>query len=219
MIEKFKELKVQGSIEIADWILDNIENYENKLEILKKLMEIKPEMNVIGWIYKMIRSGYLVSQIKDILHQTLNDTIICAQKFLNFEAKVLTISNSKTLEVYFKTHPKNLEIYIPKSNPGGEGEVLYKKLLNSSNSVNLIEDFEVHKIIKKCDYVIIGADSVCEDGVINKVGSKLLAILAEYYSIPFFVIADMTKFIDKVNFIGNMFEMVSNELVTAIISG
>lgn len=219
MIENFKKLTIQGSHEIAEWILENIKNIEDKESILKEMIKLKPEMQVIKWIYKMIKENKDINNIKEILNTTFDNTIKNAKKFLNFDAKVITISNSKTLEYFFKTHNKKLEIYIPESNPGGEGKILYKNLLNYKKNVYLINDFEVHRYIENCDYVIIGADSVGENGVINKVGSKLLAILSKNFNIPFFVIADQTKFTEVVTEKDRMFEIVPNNLITAIISG
>ncbi|WP_126992285.1 initiation factor 2B [Thermosipho globiformans] len=219
MIEKFKKLTVQGSHEIAEWILENIKNIDDKEPILKDMIKLKPEMQVIKWIYKMIKENNDIKDIKEILDTTFDNTIKNAKKFLNFDAKVMTISNSKTLECFFKTHRKKLKIYIPESNPGGEGKILYKNLLNYKKNVYLINDFEVHRYIVNCDYVIIGADSVGENGVINKVGSKLLAILSKSFNIPLFVIADQTKFTKTVSEREKIFEIVPNNLITAIISG
>ncbi|ONN26969.1 initiation factor 2B [Thermosipho affectus] len=207
-------LKNAGSVEIGFWLLEKME--EDKY-ILDKISHLKKEMGVIKWIKKMVQNGYTIKEIKKILKSSFNSTISYAQKFLNFDARVVTISNSKTLEVYFKTHPKNLEIVVPVSNPGGEGKILYDKLKSTCN-VKLINDFEVEKYIKDADYIVTGADSVCENGVINKIGSKTLAILSKYYDKPFFVIADKTKFFDS-KIENKIFELIPFKLITAIISG
>ncbi|ABR31032.1 initiation factor 2B [Thermosipho melanesiensis] len=210
-------LKHSGSVEIGFWLLDEIEKSKN-IKILEKLLQQKQEMSILKWIKHMIDEGYGAKNIRRILRTSFENTIKYARKFLNFDAKVVTISNSKTLEIFFKTHQKNLEIIIPISNPGGEGKLLYNNLKTSKHTVTLVDDFKIEKHIRECDYVITGADAVSEIGVINKVGTKTLAILAKYHKKPFFVIADKTKFIDS-EIKSDIFELVPFELITAIISG
>lgn len=49
--------------------------------------------------------------------------------------------------------------------------------------------------VRKCDCVIIGADTVLRNrSVVNKVGSFQLALLCNYFQKPFYVITEKSKF-------------------------
>jgi translation initiation factor eIF-2B subunit alpha len=47
---------------------------------------------------------------------------------------------------------------------------------------------------KKPDKILIGADAILKTGVINKVGSELLARIAKEEKIPFYIVSDSWKF-------------------------
>lgn len=90
-------LKHSGSVEIGFWLLDEIEKSKN-IKILEKLLQQKQEMSILKWIKHMIDEGYGAKNIRRILRTSFENTIKYARKFLNFDAKVVTISNSKTLD-------------------------------------------------------------------------------------------------------------------------
>ena len=53
---------------------------------------------------------------------------------------------------------------------------------------------EILRIIQKVSKIFIGADALVKQGIINKIGSETLAILAKKQKIPFYIIADSWKF-------------------------
>lgn len=121
-----------------------------------------------------------------------------ALPFLMQNQKFVTISNSKTLlfvfSEYYKIQP-NLEVTILESRPVFEGRILAEKLSNCGITTNLITDSMASNSVENCNAVVIGADNIHSNGdVINKTGSRNLAILCKYFNKPFYVIADKTKF-------------------------
>jgi translation initiation factor eIF-2B subunit delta len=48
--------------------------------------------------------------------------------------------------------------------------------------------------MQQADAVVVGADAILDDGsVVNKCGTSLLAIAAQYFKVPFYVLADSSK--------------------------
>jgi len=220
LINEFANLIKEGSIEIANWILDKFEtlDYEIAKVLIKDFAFIKPDMSVIKWIEKKLEQGLPINQIRKELNNSLNETIQNALKLLNFEASLVTISNSQTLFSFFRETPHKMNIYIPESRPGGEGFELFEKVSKLNHNVKLINDFEIHKYIEISDFVLTSADGVLENGdIVNKVGTKLLAITANYFEKPFFVLADKTKFFGSLPK-DSLFEVVPKSLITAIIT-
>ncbi|MDK2886699.1 MAG: hypothetical protein PWP54_1262 [Thermosipho sp. (in: thermotogales)] len=220
LINEFANLIKEGSIEIANWILDKFEtlDYEIAKVLIKDFAFIKPDMSVIKWIEKKLEQGLPINQVRKELNNSLNETIQNALKLLNFEASLVTISNSQTLFSFFRETPHKMNIYIPESRPGGEGFELFEKVSKLNHNVKLINDFEIHKYIEISDFVLTSADGVLENGdIVNKVGTKLLAITANYFEKPFFVLADKTKFFGSLPK-DSLFEVVPKSLITAIIT-
>jgi translation initiation factor 2B subunit (eIF-2B alpha/beta/delta family) len=220
LINEFANLVREGSIEIANWILEKFEllDYETAKLLIKDFAFIKPDMSVIKWIEKKLDQNLSIKQIKEELDLSLKEAIDNALKFFNFEASLVTISNSQTLLYFFEKTQKKMKIYIPESKPGGEGFEFFEKVSKLNHDAKLINDFEIHKYVEISDFVLTSADSVLENGdIVNKIGTKLLAITARYFEKPFFVLADKTKYFGSTPK-NSIFEVVPKQLITAIIS-
>ena len=108
------------------------------------------------------------------------------------------MSRSKTvidvLKLWYKKN-KKLNVIICESRPKYEGRLTALDLVKAGIKVGLITDAMMGIYISKVDAAIIGADSVLKNGnVINKVGSKSLALFCKEYRKPFYVVTTKSKF-------------------------
>jgi translation initiation factor 2B subunit (eIF-2B alpha/beta/delta family) len=108
---------------------------------------------------------------------------------------IMTLSRSSTLcAVFTKLPQRPLGFIVCESRPGCEGKILATTLASSELSVEYIVDAAVGNHIQQADAVVVGADTILADGsVVNKCGTSLLALAAQYYKLPFYVIADSSK--------------------------
>lgn len=134
------------------------------------------------------------------------------------------------------------KIIVTESRPQNEGVSLAEELASEGRDVLLGVDATVHMYMNAADVVLVGADSVQQDGsVINKVGTRMLAHAAKENAVPFYVLCDTMKF-NVLNYLGQpveleekdpeevaeprenlrvrniYFEVVPNELITAVIT-
>lgn len=109
---------------------------------------------------------------------------------------IMTISRSSTLVSVFKRlMQRPLTFIICESRPGNEGKQLATELAALDFSVEYIVDAAINNHINQVDAVVVGADTILFDGaVVNKCGTSLLALAANYSNRPFYVIADSSKF-------------------------
>ncbi len=155
---------------------------------------------------------------------------------------VLTLSNSGTMRRFFYIwgdHNPKLKVIICESRPKLEGRILAKSLLQGKIKVELITDASAALHMPETDAVIVGADAVLTNGnIVNKIGSRTLAVLCGYFGKPFYAVAPENKHLKKKTFnspeespdeiwgykdknlrIKNTyFELVERDLITAIIS-
>jgi translation initiation factor 2B subunit (eIF-2B alpha/beta/delta family) len=125
-------------------------------------------------------------------------------KYIPDSKKVITLSRSGTvlniLKIWQRMN-KNIRVVVCESRPMLEGRLLAEDLLKFGLKVELVADSVMSLFVPKVDAAIIGADSVFKNGnVINKTGSKSLALLCKKYKIPFYVIATRSKFCNKKSF-------------------
>ena len=120
---------------------------------------------------------------------------------LHRNSKITTISNSKTLlEIFllaFSDFPE-IEIFVTESRPVNEGVIMAERLADKGLNVTLITEAMLPEFVSKSNFALIGADKILPDGsVINKIGSRLIAILCDYFGKPFFTIADNSKLVSS----------------------
>jgi translation initiation factor eIF-2B subunit delta len=77
--------------------------------------------------------------------------------------------------------------------PGGEGLRLARELARARLPVQLLTDAALFGRLEEVDLVVVGADALLSQAVVNKVGTCPLAILARQAGRPFFVLAERDK--------------------------
>jgi translation initiation factor 2B subunit (eIF-2B alpha/beta/delta family) len=110
---------------------------------------------------------------------------------------IITISRSGTVINVLKLWQqknKHFRVVICESRPKLEGKLMAKELANIGIKTLLITDAMMGLYVFQADAAFIGADVVLNNGnVINKVGSKSLALFCKEYRKPFFVITTQEK--------------------------
>lgn len=112
-------------------------------------------------------------------------------------SRILTFSNSKTVFnvlSQFKRENNNLNVIIAESRPVNEGRVMAELLAKEKIKVEFITEAMLPEFIEKCDSVILGADQILKNGdVINKTGSRMIALLCRQFKKPIYIVADKSK--------------------------
>ncbi|MEM3942097.1 MAG: S-methyl-5-thioribose-1-phosphate isomerase, partial [Candidatus Bathyarchaeia archaeon] len=92
---------------------------------------------------------------------------------------------------------KALRVIATETRPKLQGARLTAyELMRDGIPVTLIADTMVGYVMYKgmVDKVIVGADRIVEDAVINKIGTYQIAVLAKEHGIPFYVAAPKSTF-------------------------
>lgn len=116
-----------------------------------------------------------------------------ATRLLKDRQTVITISRSSTVEEVL-TELSGHRIIVAESRPLFEGRALAEELAGKGLEVTLIVDAAMGMFVNEADAVLVGADSVLADGsIVNKVGTRLLALAAKEAGVPFYVACDSSK--------------------------
>lgn len=111
---------------------------------------------------------------------------------------VFTICHSSTVvEVLkrVKARRKKIRVIVSETRPRFQGRLTAKELVEAGIDTTMIIDSEIIKFLKEANVVLFGADAITSEGVyINKVGSAMLAFLANEFHIPLYVCATTWKF-------------------------
>jgi len=250
--------KVHGSSELLDQICKNfLKNLNNSIYISSSIKKLKKNLSHFPVIINFTNDIENILKKNDVynlnndLRNYLNDFIknkndnykIIFAKAENLLSKcktVLTISNSKTLINIFElwnNSKSNVKVIICESRPNYEGVLMAKEISKIKIKTEVITEAMSGNIIKKVDAIVLGADQILPNGnIVNKTGSRMLAIIAKYHKIPVYVFASRDKIVKKkvikqrtpdkleealfvnnrIKFINEDFEEIENGLITKI---
>lgn len=216
LLKKVAEDDVSGSSEIYSRLLRDLtvvikerpstadwKEFCLGLSMVKRSMA--PIQNVAGSIKVMLNAsipddqingfikGFLISlQEKDA---NAADTIAKKVASEHHPKKIVTISYSGTVTKAILAMSRDIEVSVAESLPMGEGAVTCRKLSDRGVKVTLFRDAMICSKLKDADLVLVGADGVCPEGVVNKVGTMPLAIVAKELGIPIIALCCTSKLI------------------------
>lgn len=120
-------------------------------------------------------------------------------KFIVDDSRILVHSNSRAVLQTLREAANagtRFEVFVTESSPDYNGRTMFAALQNHNIKVTLILDSTIAYIMTQIDFVMVGAEGVCESGgIINKIGTYMLAICAKVHNKPFYVLAESYKFI------------------------
>lgn len=216
LLEKVSSDHVSGSSEMYSELLDGLhkalaqkpkvqewKDFSDGLSKVKRSMA--PLQNVAGSIRVLLNAQIPDEQFNGFVKGFLTDLrereAAAPEKIAETLAtsyrpgKVVTMSYSGTVMNSLLSLPKDTGISVAESLPMGEGALTCKKLAEKGHRASLFRDSMIAAEVQKADLVLVGADGVCPEGVVNKVGTTLLALAAKEYGKPFVVLCSTSKLI------------------------
>jgi translation initiation factor 2B subunit (eIF-2B alpha/beta/delta family) len=115
-----------------------------------------------------------------------------AQVIIKHQCIIATYSSSSLVKkflTYINNKKIPIEVYCSESRPMNEGIALSKYLARESIPTTVMTDASLFSNIPKVDMVIIGSDAISKNGIINKIGTKVITQLASDYDIPIYVLS------------------------------
>lgn len=113
-------------------------------------------------------------------------------------SKIVTLSNSSTVQhalIHAQRAGRRLEVICAESRPSLEGRAQAALLLNCGLPVTLLDDAAAIAAAAHADLVLVGADMLTNRGLINKIGTRPMAIIAREAGVPFYTLCGSEKFL------------------------
>ncbi len=109
---------------------------------------------------------------------------------------ILVHSNSATILntlLFAKRSGKNFNIICTESRPANEGFCLAEKLGKEEIKVKLIVDSASFSLLPEIQLILVGADALSTQGLVNKIGTLGLALAAKKFKVDIHVLCDTEK--------------------------
>lgn len=118
-----------------------------------------------------------------------------AARDLPTDGVVMTFSSSSTVRAALLDGERRatLRVVCLEARPVCEGQAVARTLAAAGIPVTFAVDAAAERLLPECAMVLLGADSIGDRGIVNKVGSVQLARSAKAHGVPVRVLADRTK--------------------------
>ena len=132
------------------------------------------------------------------IEQAHNRLATVAVPLLTRGARVLTFSSSSTvLAVLLEAHAQQRlsTVFCTESRPMLEGQHLAHRLSSAGIAVEFGIDAAISMFARRSSVALVGADGLTEQGVVNKLGTTSVALVARHTGTPCYAIGDRHKWL------------------------
>jgi ribose 1,5-bisphosphate isomerase len=157
-----------------------------------KLLDARPTAVVLYNAVQRIRRKKAPGEIRKIIKELENARQRVAansSKVFLRKTTVMTHCHS-TFEIaaLVKNRKRIREVIVTETRPRNQGIRTARELLAKKIRVTFIVDAAISDEISRADIVMVGADALRKEGVVNKVGTHPMALVARENRKPFYVI-------------------------------
>ena len=131
-------------------------------------------------------------------------TAATASRLVRSDSVVMVYSRSSTVEEALLSaarEGKRFTVLCPEARPAMEGRILARKLAGAGIQVTAFVDAAAFSVFPTADLVLLGADALVPVGLINKVGTSGLALLAHGSGVPVYCVAGRLKMLPSASLI------------------
>lgn len=128
-----------------------------------------------------------------------------AASLIKADSVVLTHSRSSTVLAAFKkarAEGRSFGVIATESRPAFEGRRLAASLAELGISVVFVADAAATLELSRADFVLVGADAITPQFLVNKIGTRMIALAAREMNRPVYALADMSKLVNMDLFSG-----------------
>ena len=201
IVQDIKTIKIQGARNIAKKALYAYSLIPEK-NAKNKLLNSRPtEPMMWNVLNKVEKQPY--SEVLAHFEEAQNEINKNVKKVITSNDIIFTHCHSTNVVnalIYSKNQKKKFEVYNTETRPLLQGRKTAKELKKAKIKVTMFIDSAVGVALskeqgtKKVNKVFLGADALTKEGIVNKIGSEVVARIAKQEKIPVYIIADSWKF-------------------------
>jgi len=190
-----KSIKIQGATNVAKAALNAycIKPTKKSEKILTTLRPTEPML--INSLKILKRSS--MAQVLNHFENAQEFISHYVHKLIPNKSTIFTHCHSNTVvKALIHSHKsgKKFSVINTETRPLYQGRMTSKQLASYGIKVTMYVDSAILEGIKNSDLVMFGADAITKKGVLNKIGSGLIAKISQDYKKPLYIITDSWKF-------------------------
>jgi len=200
--KNIKSIKIQGARNVAKAGLKAYSLFPS-VKTKKKILKLRATEPMLFHVLNEIDKCDVKCALNhfDDAQEKINKNIL--KLFRKKKEVVFTHCHSTNVTgalINAKKKKKNFEVYNTETRPLFQGRKTARELKKNKIKVTMFVDSALGIALskeqgtKKVTKVFLGADALLKNGVINKVGSEVVARIARAEKIPVYIVADSWKF-------------------------
>jgi ribose 1,5-bisphosphate isomerase len=204
ILRDIKDIKIQGARNIAKAALEAYSLYPSA-KTKQKLISLRPTEPMMQHVLDLVETRSIrdIKKHFDEAQDKINKRVL---KLIKNGDVIFTHCHSTNVVnalIYAKKKGKKFEVYNTETRPLFQGRKTARDLAKARIKVTMFVDAAVGIALakeqgtKRATKVFLGADAITKKGIVNKVGSEVIARIAKQEKIPVYVIADSWKFTNK----------------------
>ncbi len=184
-----------------------------KQKILARIPAKSVARNAVHYISHNIRRGNINTTKADLLHRideaishisgsTMQIASIGSKKIKRGMVVYVHGFSESALSILIKAKREgiNFEVHCTEERPYLEGKLFASALSKYKIPVKYYADLAIRQAMKRSDIVLMGANIISENGqVYGRIGSELIADVAERFDVPVYICADTWKYSREVS--------------------
>jgi len=206
LVSKIKNLEIQGAKQIATESLKFLRNYAKKSGFDKgfdraanRLEKARPTAVVLHNCLEIVRKERDLDSINKLLRKLSESRSEIAKRgsrLIRDGDVIMTHCHSGEAMAIIESawkEGKRIKVYATETQPKEQGIITAKELARMNIPVILIVDSAIEFFIKDVDKIIVGSDAIRKDGVVNKIGTYTMAVVAKEHKKPFYMVGNTLK--------------------------
>ena len=187
--------KISGASEIEKKIILRVKKLLGKRRLFDECLSILSVYPSMASLWNIVNISFSLNKDEAekefVKMENAGKKVIEHAKELIKNATVITHSRSSTVLKLLK-ECKNIKVICTESRPRYEGRLLAKELCKKID-VTLVADSAIFSFIDKADLILMGADAILNNNVVNKIGTSAIALYAMEKGKPFYIISSSYK--------------------------
>lgn len=204
ILKRIKLLEIQGAASIAVESLKHLKEFARKNGFgskfdyeCKSLLFARPTAVALHNVIAELRKERSVARIDSLLERIKASREKIAKSgvklFSGRKAVMTHCHSSDVISLLKHSRGRIRNVYATETRPMHQGIRTVNELASFMN-VTLITDSAIGYYMNDADFVLVGADAIRKEGLINKIGTLPLAVVAKEFSKPLYVAASSLKF-------------------------
>ncbi len=204
IVRNIKEIKIQGARNIAKTALEAYILMPTKIS-KRILLNSRPTEPMMKKVLDLAESEKSYKEILRHFDEAQKKINFSALRLIKNKDRIFTHCHSTNVVkalIYAKKQGKNFEVYVSETRPLFQGIKTSKELKKAGIKVTMFIDSASAFALEKeksgdkiySNKIFLGADALLREGIINKIGSKIVSEIAYLNHLPVYILADSWKF-------------------------